>query len=65
MKSDVFPCDIFKSGYKKKLKKIKYGNDLTKYDQLQNTLDVDLVTQAHLHTCVLTYNKVIIRCMTH
>lgn len=30
MKSDVFPCDIFKSGYKKKLKKIKYGNDLTK-----------------------------------
>ena len=30
MKSDVFPCDIFKSGYKKKFKKIKYGNDLTK-----------------------------------
>ena len=21
MKSDVFPCDIFKSGYKKKIKK--------------------------------------------
>ena len=26
--------------------------------QLQYALDVDLVTQAHVHTCVSTYNKV-------
>ena len=27
------------------------------HHQLQDTLDVDLVTQAHVHTCVLIYNK--------
>ena len=33
--------------------------------QLQYALDVDLITQAHVHTCVSTYNKVIFSCSTH
>ena len=35
------------------------------HHQLQDTLDVDLVTQAHVHTCLSTYSKVIISCRTH
>ena len=34
-------------------------------EQVQDAPDVNLVTQAHVDTCVLTYNKVIISCRTH
>ena len=32
------------------------------HHHLQDALDVDLVTQAHVYMCVLTYKKVIISC---
>ena len=35
------------------------------HHQLQYALDVSLATQALLHTCVSTYNKVIISCRSH
>ena len=34
-------------------------------EQVQDAPDVNLVTQAQVHACVLTYNKVIISCRTH
>ena len=40
-------------------------NTTQSHHQLQDTLDVDLVTQAHVHTCFSTYSKVIISCRTH
>ena len=35
------------------------------HHQLQDALDVGLATQASVHTCVSTYNKVIISCRMH
>ena len=40
-------------------------NTTQSHHQLQDTLYVDLVTQAHVHTCLSTYSKVIISCRTH
>ena len=40
-------------------------DDIESHLQLQYALDVDLVIQAHVHTCVLTYNKVIFSCSMH
>ena len=36
--------------------------ELQSHHQLQDVLDVGLATEAHVHTCIWTCNKVIISC---
>ena len=64
---EIFPCLITKSSSTAGRPRRRLGNTSTcpyvRFDI--DVLNVGLTTQAHTHTCLLTYKKVIINCKTH